>query len=113
MITTLTKKRVIRDFHKLDKRFRKNVLKSFPDGINNDSITYLTVNGNLVKAIQYETDDTFYLFRLPSSGLIEPEKKESPIVEEAGAFEPMMDEPEEYSSDYQEFDQEESQDYQD
>ena len=112
MIATLTKKRVIRDFHRLDKRFRKKVLKSFPDGINNDSITYLTINGNLVKAIQYETEDTFYLLRLPSSGLIKPVKKVSPVVEETGEFEPMMDEPEEYSSNYQEFEQEESEDYQ-
>ena len=110
MIATITKKRVIRDFHKLEKRFRKKVLKSFPDGINNDSITYLTVNGNLVKAIQYETDDTFYLLRLPSSGLIDPIKKKSPSVEQTADLE---SEPEEFSSDFQDFEQEESPDYSD
>ena len=64
MIATLTKKRVIRDFDKLDKRFKKKVLKSLPDGLNGDSITYFSVQGKTVAAIPFETEDTYYLFRL-------------------------------------------------
>lgn len=67
MVTTVTKKRVIRDFDKLGKSFRKKVLKSFPNGFNRDSITYLSVQGKTVAAIPFETEDTFYLLRLPSA----------------------------------------------
>ena len=66
MISTVTKKRVIRDFDKLGKSFRKKVLKSFPNGFNRDSITYLSIQGKSVAAIPYETEDTFYLLRLPA-----------------------------------------------
>jgi phosphopantothenoylcysteine synthetase/decarboxylase len=67
MITTVTKKRVIRDFDKLGKSFKKKVLKSFPNGFNRDVITYLSVQGKTIAAIPYETEDTFYLLRLPSA----------------------------------------------
>jgi|GEM_PF-822545 len=66
MISTITKKRVIRDFDKLGKSFRKKVMKNFPDGFNSDSITYLSIQGKTVAAVPFETEDTYYLLRLPS-----------------------------------------------
>ena len=66
MITTVSKKRVIRDFDKLEKNFQKRVIQSFPNGIGPESITFLSISGKNVAVITFETEDTYYLLRLPS-----------------------------------------------
>lgn len=66
-MNTLTKKRVIRDFDKLDIDFQKQILSRYPYGLSQESMSYLNINGKSVATISYETDDTYYLLRLPSS----------------------------------------------
>lgn len=66
-MNTLTKKRIIRDFDKLDGNLQKQVLGSYPYGLSQESMSFININGKTVPTISFETDDTFYLLRLPSS----------------------------------------------
>ena len=79
MITTVVKKRVIRDFDKLDRSFQKQVLKSFPEGFSTDYITYLSIQGKTTPAIPFETEDTFYLLRLSTTRPTVRKKKPSEL----------------------------------
>ena len=122
MITTLTKKRVIRDFDKLDKSFRKKVLKSFPNGVT-EAITYLSVQGKTVAAIPFETEDTYYLFRLSTLGSVtrsrRPDYKDDYLpadeVDEKDNDYSMSsdDQPIDYDTQFTDYDQEEDSDYYD
>jgi len=119
MITTVTKKRVIRDFDKLDRSFQKQVLKSFPDGFDADFITYLNIQGKTTPAIQFETDDTFYLLRLSSTRPTVRKKKPSSTetylpeddMEDTNYAMAEDGEPADYDSGYQDYEQDEDTDY--
>ncbi len=123
MITTLAKKRVIRDFDKLERSFQKQVLKSFPEGVGRDAITYLTIQGKTVRAIPFETEDTYYLLRL-NTAVPSIRKRKAPVTEE---YLPLEDddvrnsntsstddeEPIDYGSDFQSYEQDEDPEYYD
>ncbi len=117
MITTIAKKRVIRDFDRLDRSFQKQVLKSFPDGFSTDYITYLSIQGKTTPTIPFETDDTFYLLRLSNTRPTVRKKKNSEVesylpeddIDDTYSMS-TDDEPVSYDSGYDDYDQDEDPD---
>lgn len=115
MISNIAKRRAIRDFDKLNRAFQKQVLKSFPDGFSPDYITYLNIQGKTTPVIPFETEDTFYLFRLSTTRPMVRKKK--PGAVEACLPEDDIDndsysvssdeDPVSYDSVYDDFDQDE------
>lgn len=123
MNNTLTKKRVIRDFDKLDESFQKLVLRSYPHGFIGESLTYLNIQGKTVAAIPFETEDTFYLLRLSSSKPVIRIKKddygeeyvhlEEVKSEENDNEESGYDDPLDYDSDYSGYEKDDDGDFYD
>lgn len=115
----LSKRRVIRDFNKLDPGLKSQVLKSYPHGFGAESISYLSINGKRVPAVPFETSDTFYLLRLPASNpsdrigkkdagtnLEEPEEPE-----EMEEMERIEDSEEDFTPGYQTEEEEDEEDF--
>lgn len=63
----LNKKRVIKDFDKLDKEFQKLVKSSVTKGFRKSLISFYDKNGKRVTAFPFETEDTYYLLRIATA----------------------------------------------
>lgn len=59
-----SKKRVIKDFDKLEKEIQEQIKLSFPEGFSNNLIKFTNKDGLLVSALPFETEDAYYLVRM-------------------------------------------------
>ncbi len=67
------KKRIIKKFEQLSAELIALVKKEYPDGFEDSLITFQTPGGELASGLPLETEDTYYLIRMPKSSLPEEE----------------------------------------
>jgi hypothetical protein len=70
------KNRVIKDFRNLPKEIREKIREKYPSGYINDLITFTDKNKHIISALPYETEDTSYLIKMPSSFYIDTDEEE-------------------------------------
>lgn len=61
----MNKPKVIKDFLKLDEELQEQILEQYPDGYENSLILFTDRDGKYAQALPYETEDKFYLLRMP------------------------------------------------
>ena len=61
------KRRVIKDFDKLDESIQEQIKLFYPEGFDQSLIHFTDKNGNLVSALPFETDEVYYLVRMTVS----------------------------------------------
>jgi hypothetical protein len=83
------KKRIIKKFEQLSDELLALVKKEYPDGFEDNLITFQTLTGELASGLPLETEDTYYLIRMPKSSLPaeEEEEEESEDTSDADNFE--------------------------
>jgi hypothetical protein len=59
------KPRVIKDFEKLDPSIQAQIKEAFPNGFGTALITITNKDGLLISALPFETDDKYYLVKMP------------------------------------------------
>ncbi len=68
---------------KLDEELQEQILEQYPDGYENSLILFTDRDGKYAQALPYETEDKFYLLRMPQ---MKPKKNvldtERPVSEE-------------------------------
>lgn len=69
------KKRIIKDFDKLDKEFQDQVRMHYPNGFNGSLISFYDRNGKRITAFPFETHDTKYLFKVVLSNPVKKMRK--------------------------------------
>ena len=72
------KKRIIKKFEHLPEELVALVQQEYPDGYEDNLITFQTLTGELASGIPLETEDTYYLIRMPkNSAPVEDDEEES------------------------------------
>ena len=61
----MSKPKVIKDFLKLDEDLQEQILAQYPDGYEENLILFTDRDGKYAQALPYETEDKFYLLRMP------------------------------------------------
>ncbi len=74
------KKRLIKDFDKLEKEFQQKLKLEYPDGFTNSLVSYYDKEGKRQTAVPYATDEIYYLIR------IKPEAPRKKAKEEADTY---------------------------
>lgn len=59
------KKRIIKKFDQLPEEILLLVKEKYPDGYEDNLITFQMPDGNLASGLPLETDDTYYLIKMP------------------------------------------------
>ncbi len=59
------KPRVIKDFEKLDAAVQERIKDAFPAGYGNALISITNKDGMLISALPFETEDRYYLVKMP------------------------------------------------
>jgi hypothetical protein len=59
------KPRVIKDFEKLDPKVQEMIREAYPGGYGNALISITNKDGMLISALPFETDDKYYLVKMP------------------------------------------------
>jgi hypothetical protein len=67
------KKRIIKKFEQLSVELLALIKKEYPEGFEDSLITFQTPGGELASGLPLETDDTYYLIRMPKAALPEEE----------------------------------------
>lgn len=62
-----SKPRVLKDYAKLDTRVKQLIKLNYPEGFEGNLIRFTNQNGDIVSALPFETDDTYYLIRMTVS----------------------------------------------
>lgn len=76
--TNNNKPRVIKDYEKLDAAIQERIKEAFPNGYGNALISITNKDGMLISALPFETDDRYYLVKMPV--------REAKIIEEEDDF---------------------------
>ncbi len=63
----MSKKRLVKDYDKLEKDIVTAVKMEYPNGFAHRLITYTGAKGEKVSALPFETDDVYYLIRMTVS----------------------------------------------
>jgi len=58
------KRRIIKDYDKLDDEIREQIKLFYPEGFDQSLIHFTDKNGRLVSALPLETDEIYYLVRM-------------------------------------------------
>ena len=61
------KRRIIKDFDKLDEAIQEQIKLFYPEGFDQSLIHFTDKHGNLVSALPFETDEVYYLVRMTVS----------------------------------------------
>lgn len=61
----MDKKRIIKKFEQLPDNLLSLVKEEYPDGYDDSLITFQTLTGELATGLPLETEDVFYLIRMP------------------------------------------------
>lgn len=59
-----SKKRLIKDYEKLDENIQEQIKLVYPEGFDQNLIHFTNKEGNLVSALTFETDEIYYLVRM-------------------------------------------------
>ena len=63
------KKRIIKNYNQLPEEIVLLVKEKYPDGYEDSLITFQMPDGNLASALPLETDDTYYLIKMPKDSI--------------------------------------------
>ncbi len=63
------KKRIIKKFDQLPDEILLLIREKYPDGYEDNLITFQMPDGNLVSGLPLETDDAYYLIKMPKNSL--------------------------------------------
>jgi len=63
----VVKKKIIKKFEQLSAEMLEQIKKKYPDGFEDNLITFQTATGELASGLPLETEDTYYLIRMPKS----------------------------------------------
>lgn len=61
----MNKPKVIKDFVKLPDDMQEEILEKYPEGYSQHLILFTDKDGKYASALPYETEDRFYLLRMP------------------------------------------------
>lgn len=65
------KKRIIKKYEQLGPDVLKLIKQTYPDGFEDNLITFQTPTGELALALPFETEDTSFLIKMPNNSLPE------------------------------------------
>ena len=68
---TVGKKRIIKKYEQLGPDVLKLIKQTYPDGFEDNLISFQTATGELALALPLETEDTSYLIKMPVNSLPE------------------------------------------
>lgn len=68
------KKRIIKKYEHLDKDILRLIKQQYPDGFEDNLITFQMPTGELSLALPVETDEISYLIRMPNNSLPEDDE---------------------------------------
>jgi len=84
----MSKKRVIKDYEKLTQELKNLLNETYPGGITEFIKPFTDVQGKLFYAVPLETEDDYFLIRLPSKMInVKQEDGEKNSREEEDVFE--------------------------
>ena len=75
------KKRIIKSYEQLSEEMVEKLKEKYPDGYEDKTITFTNPRGEIEVAIPFETDDIYYLIKLPRTNPSDEEE-----VEESSSF---------------------------
>jgi DNA-directed RNA polymerase subunit delta len=84
----VVKQRIIKAYEQLSETLVEKLKGKYPDGFDDHTITFTNAKGEIEVAIPFETDDIYYLIKLPRTSASEEEEEiESPTYEDFDNFE--------------------------
>jgi DNA-directed RNA polymerase subunit delta len=82
------KKRIIKSYEQLSEEMVEKLKAKYPDGYEEKTITFTNPRGEIEVAIPFETEDIYYLIKLPRNSAAEEEEEvESNSFDEFDNFE--------------------------
>ncbi len=82
------KKRIIKSYEQLSEEMVERLKAKYPDGYEEKTITFTNPRGEIEVAIPFETEDIYYLIKLPRTNAAEEEEEvESSSFDEFDNFE--------------------------
>jgi DNA-directed RNA polymerase subunit delta len=70
------KKKIIKNYEQLPEDIIEQVKEKYPDGFEDNLITFENSRGEIELALPFETEDTYYLIKMPKSNTAEEEEEE-------------------------------------
>jgi hypothetical protein len=84
----VAKKRIIKSYEQLSEELVERLKEKYPDGYEDRTITFTNPRGEIEVAIPFETEDIYYLIKLPRINPAEEEEEsESSTFDEFDNFE--------------------------
>lgn len=82
------KKRIIKSYEQLSEEMVEKLKEKYPDGFEDRTITFTNPRGEIEVAVPFETEEIYYLIKLPRSNAAEEEEEvESSSYDEFDNFE--------------------------
>lgn len=78
----MNKPKVIKDFSKLAEELQEEILNAYPDGYQDSLILFTDKDGKYVHALPYETEDRYYLLKMPPPNIKKIKMSEDDANEE-------------------------------
>lgn len=60
----ISKPRIIKDYKKLDETIKEQIKLTYPYGFSDNLITFSYKDGQMISALPFETDDSYYLVKM-------------------------------------------------
>lgn len=79
----MAKKRIIKSYEQLSEELVEKLKEKYPDGYEDRTITFTNPRGEIEVAIPFETDDIYYLIKLPR---VNPAEEEEETESESSTF---------------------------
>ncbi len=98
-----SKPKIIKNYEKLDEKLRSAISEAYPNGFSSELQTFDIGNGKFMTALPFETEQFYYLIKIPVPEEID-EKLEDYVIE------PIDEEPEDISDELSDDDIEEPMD---
>lgn len=89
----MAKKRIIKKFEQLSADMIALVKKQYPDGYEESLITFQTPKGDLEIGLPLETEDTYYLIKMPKNSMPDEEDdfdNSEPVSEDFESFDSLQ-----------------------
>jgi hypothetical protein len=89
----VSKKRIIKKFEQLSADMIALVKKTYPDGYEESLITFQTPKGELEIGLPLETEDTYYLIKMPKNSMPDEEDdfdNSEPVSEDFESFDSLQ-----------------------
>lgn len=84
----MAKKRIIKSYEQLSEEMVEKLKEKYPDGFEDRTITFTNPRGEIEVAVPFETEEVYYLIKLPRSNAAEEEEEvESNSYDEFDNFE--------------------------